>query len=328
MTKSYLGRHRFLSVLLLCSGLFLVACTDPSTGTATRPAVVSTAQRSLPAAARTILLDGGETPGVQALLDGSVQAIVRRCMNAQHLRYFPTASDTREPSVSDLPEFPAYGTLATRQADGYGEFTTSTETADNQGGMPADEEDRYVRSLQPAAQARYSEALFGPVSSDRAFALPGAGPLSEGPTGGCQGTAESELDGSVARYMEAVEGPGVLRLILTRQVESSPRFTAAMTAWSRCMSGRGFQYGSPWNAWNDFADRFARQGVSSGLRRRETRVAVADWECASTVGLVSVTIRLQERCISALSATLRTDLLEISSIEALAIARAHALRRA
>jgi hypothetical protein len=94
------------------------------------------------------------------------------------------------------------------------------------------------------------------------------------------------------------------------------------------MTRRGLRYGNPWDAWNDFAARYAREGVSSRLRRQEIQVAVADWKCAAAVRLVPVTTGLQQKYMRKLPAALRTDLLEISSIDATAITRTSAsLRR-
>lgn len=325
------ARRRFLAAMLAGFGLSLVACTHPAAGAAGRDPVRGAAQ-PLPAAAAGILLRGGETAPEQALLDRGVQQLVSRCMSARQLRYYPaTGPDAGEPDSSVLPEFPAYGTLAQRRAGGYGESALAASRSpgpDLGGGIaPADTEDRYLRSLPAPARTRYYTALFGPASSDQSFALAGVGLLSEGPAGGCQGLAERELDGTVARYMAAEEGPSRLRLVLTREVESSSPFTTTMRAWSRCMAGRGFRYSTPSDAWNDVAARYARQGVTSGLRHREIQVAVADWDCAAAVRLVPVTTALQERYARQLPATLRADLLGIASIDAAAVSRAVALTR-
>jgi hypothetical protein len=283
----------------------------------------------LPRADLAILTLSGTATVMEADLANAVEGLIQRCMRAKRLVYYREPERARPGfGPARMPEFPAYTSLAQRRADGYGPYADTVAAARACGGAgrasgrsPAEREVAYVGSLTSAARASYLTAELGPASEVMTMALPG-GPRAQVRDGGCRGAAVRSIYGSVADYVLAVDGAPLLSDELLAAVESSPRFVTALGAWSRCMAGHGFRYTSPEGAYTGLSREYQVTGPASGLRRRETAVASADYQCAQRTSLLRTTAAVQHTQAGRLGATAEAQLRQITRIDAQAARRA------
>jgi hypothetical protein len=290
-------RQRWAGLLLL-AGCAVCGCGGPaSPGSPATSAPVVNSPGSF-----AILMTSGTAAVMESTLANSVQTLIQRCMRARHFAYFPVpqSATSLDGGSVQVPELPAYGSLAQRRVHGYGLYSAAVRASrtrqkrDMSRGpaAAAARNDAYVASLPAAAQASYSTAEFGPVSDVLTVALPG-GAQAQVRGGGCRAAAVRRIYGSVAGYIQAVEGAPLLTDQLITRVEADPAFAAAVRAWSRCMAARGFRYQSPNAAYNSLSGEYRARGPSAGLRHREIAVAVADFRCAQAVSLLRITAALQ-----------------------------------
>lgn len=269
---------------------------------------------------------------MDSTLANTVQTLIQRCMRARHFAYYPTleSAASLEAGSVQLPELPAYGSLAQRRVHGYGLYSAGARASGTRpkrgpdhgsAAAPAAHGSAYFASLPAPAQARYTTAEFGPPSDVLTVALPG-GVQAQVRSGGCRGAAVRRIYGSVAGYIQAVEGAPLLTDQLINRVDANPAFVAAVHAWSRCMAGRGFRYQSPNVAYDSLSGEYRAQGPSTGMRHREMAVAVADFRCAQAVYLLRVTAVLQHEEAGRLGARSEAQLRLITRIDAQAARQA------
>lgn len=123
------------------------------------------------------------------------------------------------------------------------------------------------------------------------------------PAGGCTGAARRAL-ADTAPTAADVQRTGRALGVISRidatsfeQTRNSPALAPTMRAWSRCMSGHGYRFATPFAALQSVDLRTAAPGAA------EIRLATADAACKQTVGLVrtwaGLEAPLQRRAIAA-----------------------------
>lgn len=157
----------------------------------------------------------------------------------------------------------------------------------------SDPNQRYFTSLPAADRRRAVAALNGNQSAERVeTALPNgatAGRIADG----CTAQAQESLYGDLATWFRADMTVQALGSMRQQQVSADAEFKAAVQKWSMCMRDRGLRYASPYEARADFLGSSATKAVAR--KRRETKTAVAEAECANTSGLATTARSLDRR---------------------------------
>jgi hypothetical protein len=311
--------------------LFLVGCAVCGCGSPASPG----APVAISPSSFAILMTSRTAAVMESAPANAVQTMIQRCMRARHFAYFPVpeSAASLDDGAVQVPELPAYGSLAQRRMHGYGLYSAGLrasrmrqkgETSRGSDAAAA-RNDAYVASLSATAQASYGTTEFGPASDVLTVALPG-GAQAQVRAGGCRAAAVRRIYGSVVSYIQAVEGAPLLTDQLIAKVEADPAFAAAVHAWSRCMAARGLRYQSPNAAYNSLSDEYGAHGPSAGLRHREIAVAVADFRCAQAVSLLRITAALQHEEAGRLGAGPEAQLRLITRTVAQAARRARRAR--
>jgi hypothetical protein len=275
-----------------------------------------------------VLTNSGDTPQAVAEASNAFQVVVKRCMAAKGLKFYPyfqapvmpVFSGHRifihgYPGLAGVPQAPIG--LAAREAHGYGFYDEAVGIIKPPPGGPPKEE-RYARS----AGRKYVLALDGPetdrVSVKWLDMTTGAG--------GCFGVAARRVYGSIPDYALTGAGSSVLTGEWLSAVTADPAFATVVARWSACMAGRGFSYNSPEDLWNSLASQIDKtHHPRPALRGLEIRTAVADYGCAQAVRLLPTVMALQAHHARFYSKALAPHLAQLVRVDARALRVARAL---
>ncbi len=313
------------SLLLAAAAPLAVGCT-PSTASGAGLAVTGPGRSAMPSTfAQAMLTESGPDVVAAGELGNAAELLTQRCMRARHLRYYPDLSPvaTRPDSLFSPP----YGTLAQRQAVGYG-IDTAAAAIERSGRTlnsdPQSAEDSYRRHLPSAQQASYTLALFGPQSRYVQVTEPG-GLVVEVPGTGCTARASQELYGSVTEASLASTGASLLARLFQDAVQKEPGYLRAMHRWAGCMSARGYHYTDPYAAYDSIYARVHGGGPGPAIMRLEIAIAVADFQCAGTVGLTAAIAQAEDQVLGHLGRRFEGDVLRDAAAIQAALSRAGTL---
>ncbi|GHJ36595.1 hypothetical protein [Streptomyces sp. TS71-3] len=269
----------------------LVACGTPSPSDQARPARLYPFRNA-----------AYYTAGQQRTIDQKLDRATATCMRTRGFSYRPQApaasgslptspssSSSPSPSPSPSPSEPdnPYYLLdaATARTDGYGILPVRQAPDRPQSGAPA----------QPAADARYDDALVGSRKHQRTLDLPDRSEVT------------ISVDGCVAKARQTVFGGDWDRLSYTVQALSNvvigrtgkdAAVTVATRAWSSCMRRAGHPARKLADPRQQIYLRFrdARSSAAAqAATRAELTTAEADAACQATVHLRPVTQKAQQR---------------------------------
>jgi hypothetical protein len=208
------------------------------------------------------------TESDQRMLYDAEQILIAHCMRSAGFNYWPEGYVAPAPLATEFPFLPASMASARRYGFAAGVDPPSSETDRNLS---------YFRSLPPSKSAAYGLDLNGGPGMPAVEAKIPQGFVIGQSAGGCVAVAEGVLYGSFAKWFAASVTAENLPPLWQTQTEADPRFSAAVTRWSRCMRSAGYSYPSPAAA----AERFG----SSNPGKIEIRTAVATLKCAAAVRL-------------------------------------------
>jgi hypothetical protein len=321
--------------LLAAVAPLLAGCSGPGRSEPGAPAADSSQARlevtgpgssQIPGSfAQAILTESGRDVTAGNELQNAVQLLTQRCMQAEHLTYYPDLSPLAAQQNSIF--YPLYGTLAERQANGYGIYVHAvavTRTGQSLTSAPPTREDSYRSHLPLAQRASYDLAIFGPQSQYVAVTEPG-GLVVDTPGGGCAGQAGRELFGSVAAESQVITGATLLSGMFKNAVVKEPSYSSSMRRWADCMSGQGYHYEAPFAAYASIYNKVHASGPTPALKQLEIATAMADFQCAGTVALVSGITQAENQVMSHLGHAFEGYLLRDVAATQAAVGKARSL---
>lgn len=195
------------------------------------------------------------------------QYLVRQCMNRHSLKY-PINRFLAIP----MPDR-RYGVTNLTIARNHG-YDIPTTFADGPNFVSARE--KYLRSLSADQRVAWKRTLHGAEQPSKSRQD------GDRPKNGCLMEAEATLyEGQHLRYRELLFRLQNMRVQARRMAEQDPRVQTALSAWSSCMKGHGFQVDSL-SRISEFAERATSPSNA---------VAMRDVKCKQEVGLVSILAR-------------------------------------
>lgn len=219
-----------------------------------------------------VLTDDSTTMRQSWALFSEQQVLVQRCMVKLGYRYLLTSAG---------PE-PAAG-VTTAEVDGSGSPPGYGVTAGSApDATPA--QDRYVRGLAPAQQAKYLTAYDGPANRTVPLALPSGASATVG-TGGCLGQARTELYGSVQAALASETVPQDVQQLFEHFLGSDHAYQSTIGAWQRCMAADGQHTQSPAALIGSLQALAAGGMAPRTLADRQRAAATADLACDARTGL-------------------------------------------
>jgi len=267
-------RFRIARIAVAC-GLALVVggCGSSQPPTAGRSNGLPTAASSvLTSDALDLVTRSGRWPATETTLDGAIDKLVTRCMQAKGLKYLavPTSVENNDDEAQIVD-------LAKRRQQGYGLEQTESSLADRP-------EDAYVATLSSEEQQHYLQALYGADSDRITVNLFDSGQVTVTDRG-CQADAIRGLADDVSRWALVTNGPQQLGNRLASELSSDAGYQAAMGRWRQCMATKGMPYLDPDHAVQALRNSYQAHGVTPQSRGQEISTAVADGECALAVHL-------------------------------------------
>jgi hypothetical protein len=145
----------------------------------------------------------------------------------------------------------------------------------------------------------YRLALDGPAGSLRKLNLPGGASVAY-EIGGCQGSARSQLFGSVGAYMVSSFVPQIEKILFEKFLGRDQAYQSALHTWQACMRADKFSVASPGDAVGSLL-RIADKTSEAELMRRETALAAADASCDRPSHLRQRTNQALGKFVSSLS---------------------------
>ncbi|WP_309061030.1 hypothetical protein [Streptomyces sp.] len=148
----------------------------------------------------------------------------------------------------------------------------------------------YRQSLSPARRAAFDAALDGGADARMLTArLPGGGEMRKR-VGGCTEEAERALYGDPAEWYRTGKIATGLNALYGEELMKDRHLTAAVRAWSRCMTRAGLPHEDPQGAREAVRVRTSRLGEARADEAfaAERRTAVADATCARETSLRAV----------------------------------------
>jgi hypothetical protein len=199
--------------------------------------------------------------------------LIQRCMRAQGLEY-PARAPAPARVAASLLDLPPRFTVEQARGNGYGDTIRrgSTDQPDR-AGNPVD---RYLVSLSPADQERYRRALDDPRGAKTKVKLPGGGQVGTS-SRSCRGKARAQTYGSLENYLTITYLPQVAQTQV-QKLESDRALRRSLDAYANCMSGAGYQAGTP-TAAAELAATYYQAGADAAARQREVTLAVQDATC-------------------------------------------------
>jgi hypothetical protein len=210
------------------------------------------------------------------------QVLTQQCMRRQGFRYWLVP---RLPAP-DYRSFPyVVDDVVWARAHGYGRDIMARIRAAHRD-TPAT---RYAAGLSPAGLQSLGAALSGPSPRGLEVESPLGGTLSHSDKG-CTTEAWRRLYGDAQEWFAASQVTANLNGIRAGMVMGDQRFRSAVTAWSRCMRGRGYAVTDPARL---RSQRAAVEGTTA--QRDDVRAATAEAECAHSTGLAATSRELDHR---------------------------------
>ncbi|MER6098643.1 hypothetical protein ABT154_22875 [Streptomyces sp. NPDC001728] len=258
----------------------------------------------------------------RALLDRADQLLVKRCMRGRGIPYWtvPRLSEEESRGVGYVLDDVAWA-----REHGYGSRLRYKELAAKR----SDPNLIHRNGLTGQRLIAYTEALYGgPGTPTLSVRVPGGGTISS-QLGGCHGTALEGLYGDRATWFRVDKIAANLTPLYGAELRNDPRFTSAVTAWSRCMRSGGHPYPDPDAAHGAAVRATARDtGTAPGAADEqrafaaEVRLAVAEATCAVKSGLGKTGRALETEYRNELDGVYLDALAEHDRIERRALARA------
>jgi hypothetical protein len=224
-----------------------------------------------------------------------VEALVASCMAAEGFDYVQVDQGTPEQVTGYMD---GYGTAEWVAEHGYGAFPTDDETA--QMDMQVASEDpngQYVASLSDGEAGAYYEALNGPPAGlDARTGAKEEVPNYNWETAGCLGRAQHEVLGDDPTRSAQFEPLVAAMNALEQDQLGDPAMAPIDAEWSDCMAAAGFSglptkqsavdavFAQASEYWATGATDEPAEDVRAEWREYEVRVAVADFDCAESVG--------------------------------------------
>ena len=165
-----------------------------------------------------------------------------------------------------------------------------------------------------ASQSGYELALEGPAASLRKLNFPGVFTVTY-ETGGCQGSARSQLYGSVDVYMLSAYLPQILENLFEKFLSRDQAYLSALRTWRACLRADKFTVADP-NAAAHSLLQIAHQTSEADLMRRQTALATADANCDAPSQLRLRTNQALGEFVGSLSRPTLTQLNEIALSQA------------
>ena len=247
----------------------------------------------------------------QRVLFNAEQILIGNCMRQHNFKYLPIPFSP--PSQPGNPS-PYYITSrAWAQRNGFGGSDPSSSQA-------LDPNQQYYASLTPARKQAYQIAMTG-MSGDLPQVLvriPQGGIMGHG-LYGCQATADTKLYGSFRLWFAAYTIIGNLQPTVIGQVTSNPAYIKALTLWSACMRGKGYNWTSPGQA----AAAFSWRHDQAPPGESEIRASVTTAQCADSSGLAATANRLNTFYVGKFYANYRIEVNAYRNLqlEAISVAR-------
>ncbi|MCT9144673.1 hypothetical protein [Streptomyces violarus] len=210
-------------------------------------------------------------------LSDAEQRIVQLCMEHHGFRYGQRERLTME---EERPVGYVQDDVAWAREHGYG--SRIREKADR--ARREDPNYRYRAQLSATRGTAYDIALDGGRDAKQlSVDVPGGGTIRKR-VGGCLAEAQTKLYGEMRTWFRADAVAGNLRPLYVSDLLKDKQFTAAVEAWARCMRQSGHAYTDPAEA-RDGVGKWAMSRPRAEAFRFETRVAVADAQCARETSL-------------------------------------------
>jgi hypothetical protein len=165
-----------------------------------------------------------------------------------------------------------------------------------------------------AAKPGYQLALGGPASSLGKLNLPGGSSVTY-EIGGCQGSARSELFGSVGAYMVSSYLPQVEENLFENFLGRDQAYLSALHTWQACMRADKFPVASPSDAIGSLL-QIADKTSETDLMRRQTALAGADARCDTPSHLRQHTNQALGKFVGSLSRQTLTQLNDMAHSQA------------
>ncbi|MGI5428113.1 hypothetical protein [Streptomyces sp. CA-179760] len=242
------------------------------------------------------------------------QRLVQRCMEGQGFRFGRRERLTVE---EERPVGYVQDDVAWAREHGYG--SRIREKADR--ARREDPGHRYRARLSASLRAAFDTALDGgPDAHPLSVDVPGGGTIRKR-AGGCLAEAETKLYGELRTWFRVDAVAGNLRPLYVPDLMKDKRFTAAVAAWARCMRQSGHAYADPAAAREDVQQRAASLSRAEAFLF-ETRVAVADAECARETSLKATGTERERYYVDRLRDRFGADLDRYRRLRLRALARA------
>jgi hypothetical protein len=161
-----------------------------------------------------------------------------------------------------------------------------------------------------ASQPGYELALDGPAGSLRKLNFPGVFTVTY-ETGGCQGSARSQLYGSVDLYMLSAYLPQIEENLFEKFVSRDQAYLSALRTWRTCMRADRFTIADPNDAARSLL-QIADKTSEGDLMRQQTALATADAKCDGPSQLRQRTNQALGNFVGSLSRPTLTQLNDIA----------------
>jgi hypothetical protein len=162
----------------------------------------------------------------------------------------------------------------------------------------------------------YQLALDGPAGSLGKLNLPGGASVGY-ETGGCQGSARSQLFGSVGAYVLSSYLPQIEKILFEKFLGRDQAYLPALHTWQACMRAEKFSVANPGDAVGSLL-QIADKTSAADLMRRQTALAAADASCDRPSHLRQRTNQALGRFVGSLSRQTLTQLNDIAHSRATA----------
>jgi hypothetical protein len=209
-----------------------------------------------------------------------------------------------------------------RRSEGYGLYAqyavAKTATTSDPATMTNDE---YLATLPAAKQAAYMTALRGGNSDFREILIRDTQKVTFSGKG-CEAQSRKSLYGNLDDWITLDYFPQNVNSTLTGRVTKNPRYVAAVHSWKTCMTGKGYDYASPDDAYRQIKAAYTTRGATPALRRQEIAVTTADGSCAGELHLPSLALSLGKQFAQSLSDADKTELRRLTALWTSAAAHA------
>lgn len=247
-------------------------------------------------------------------LSDAEQRLVQLCMEGHGFRFGQRERLTVE---EERPVGYVQDDVAWAREHGYGSrIRQKTDRARRE-----DPNYRHRAQLSASQRAAFDTALDGgPDAKPLSVDVPGGGTIRKR-AGGCLAEAETKLYGELRTWSRADAVAGNLRPLYVSDLLKDKQFTAAVEGWARCMRQSGHDYADPAAAREDVQKRAAPLSRAEAFRF-ETRVAVADAECARETSLKAIGTERETHYVDRLRDRFGADLDSYQRLRLRALARA------